>query len=49
MVKGLLCLKVFGYDVPAPEVCDGRIVGRDERIRMVDWGHSVLKASDATT
>ena len=48
-VNGLLCLNVFGYDVPAPEVRDGCIVGKDERIRLVDWDPSVLKASDAAT
>ena len=34
---GLIYLRSRGYDVPAPKVRNGRIVGVDECDRLVDW------------
>lgn len=44
---GLLFLKIRGYDVPIPEIRNGRIVGRDERMRLVDWEPSVSKVPES--
>lgn len=45
---GLIYLRSRGYDVPAPKVRNGRIVGVDEYDRLVDWDPSELKGSETT-